>query len=105
MVLKWISPIHLAQKDMKELDYMGYAIIVLTLFITLPQVITIYENQSAQDVSLITWIGYIGIGLWWMFYGLEKNVKPMIVSSIFHIIVDLVVVYGIVKYEGFHLGF
>ena len=103
MVLKWISPIHVAQKDKKELDYLGYIIIGITLFITLPQVATIYTNESAQDVSLITWIGYTFVGVWWLFYGLERNVHPMIVSSTLHIIVDIIVVYGIIKFEGFVL--
>lgn len=105
MVLKWISPIHLAQQDKKELDYIGYALIIVSLFITVPQVLTIYENESAQDVSLFTWVGYTALGFWWLFYGIEKGVKPMILSSILHIIVDVVVVYGIIKFEGFNLGF
>lgn len=103
MVLKWISPIHFAQKDKKELDYLGYAIIAITLVITLPQVLTIYENESAQDVSLITWVGYTIVGFWWLFYGLERNVHPMVASATLHIIVDVIVVYGIIQFEGFNL--
>lgn len=103
MVLKWFSPWHLAQQQKKELDYVGYAIIVITLFITLPQIITIYENESAQDVSLITWVGYLFLGIWWLFYGIEKDVKPMIISSLIHIVINIIMVYGIIKFQGLSL--
>lgn len=98
--LDWISPIHLARKEKRELDLIGYVIIVFTLFVTIPQVIVIFENQSAEDVSLHTWVGYTVIALWWLFYGLARGVKPIVLSSLVHLFVDIAVVYGIIKFEG-----
>lgn len=103
MVLKWISPWHLGQQGKKELDYVGYAIIFLSLAFTAPQVMMIFENESAEDVSLITWVGYTILGFWWLFYGIERGVKPIILSSLLHIGVDVIVVYGIVQFQGIQL--
>lgn len=105
MGLQVLSPIHLARKGQKELDYLGYAMILITLVITIPQVTIIYENESAQDVSLITWVGYTIIGIWWFFYGIEKKIHPMILSATIHVIIDIIVVYGIITFEGVNFNF
>lgn len=82
----------------KGLDRLAYGIIGFTLLMGLPQVFEIFINQSANDVSIITWIGYSFIALFWLWYGLERKVRPMIYSSLVYLLIDVSVVLGILKY-------
>lgn len=82
----------------KGLDRIAYLIIGVTLLTGLPQAIEIFVNESAEDVSVFTWVGYSFIALFWLWYGLERKVKPVIVSSLAYLTIDVSVVVGIIKY-------
>ena len=93
-----LNPILLARKKDKKYDTLAYVIIFVTLFFSIPQVIQIYETKSAEDVSFITWIGNTGIGVFWLIYGIERKLHPIVLSSLFHLVVNIVMVYGISQY-------
>ena len=50
---------------------------IIQPLITIPQIITIYGNQSAADVSLLTWLGYLFFGITFLVYGLVFKLKPI----------------------------
>lgn len=66
--------------------------------ITLPQIIAIYSNQSAQDVSLLTWLGYLIFGIIFLIYGLVFNLKPIWIGQIIWVTMQLIIVIGILIY-------
>jgi uncharacterized protein with PQ loop repeat len=66
--------------------------------ITLPQIITIYSNQSAKDVSLLTWIGYLFFGITFLVYGLVFRLRPIWIGQIIWVTMQTVVVVGILLY-------
>jgi len=98
MVFRHFSPIHLASHESKTLDVVAMAIVWVTFIVTLPQIIQIFESQSANDVSIFTWTGYTFIGVFWLFYGIERGLKPIIMSSLLHLVADGIMVYGIILY-------
>lgn len=67
--------------------------------ITLPQIITIYSNQSANDVSLLTWLGYLFFGITFLVYGVVFNLKPIWVGQIIWVLMELIMVIGILLYQ------
>ena len=67
--------------------------------ITLPQIITIYANQSAQDVSLLTWAGYTVLGLVLLTYGVTYRLRPIIVGQSIWAVMQSVMVIGILLYQ------
>lgn len=67
--------------------------------ITLPQIIIIYGNQSASDVSLLTWLGYLFFGVTFLVYGLVFNLKPIWVGQIIWVTMQLITVVGILIYQ------
>jgi uncharacterized protein with PQ loop repeat len=67
--------------------------------ITLPQIVTIYSNQSAEDVSLLTWIGYLFFGVTFLVYGLAFKLKPIWIGQIIWVVMQLVIVTGIILYQ------
>lgn len=67
--------------------------------ITLPQIITIYSNQSANDVSLITWLGYLFFGITFLVYGIVFNLRPIWAGQTIWVLMQLIVVVGILIYQ------
>lgn len=72
---------------------------IIQPIITLPQIVTIYGNQSASDVSLLTWLGYLFFGVTFLVYGLVFQLKPIWVGQIIWVIMQLIVVIGILIYQ------
>lgn len=66
--------------------------------LTLPQVYEIWVNHRAEGVSGLTWFLYIGAAVIWLFYGLQLKDKPLIISSILWIFMELAVAVGTVIY-------
>jgi uncharacterized protein with PQ loop repeat len=85
------------------LDKFAYVIIGVTLLVGFPQVYQIWTTQSAEDVSLLSWIGYSGIALFWLWFGLERKVKPIIISSLAYLLIDVSVVVGILQFGNIQL--
>ena len=65
---------------------------IIQPLITLPQIITIYANQSAKDVSLLTWLGYLFFGITFLFYGIAFKLKLIWVTM------QAITVVGILLY-------
>ncbi len=64
-----------------------------------PQIYTIYTDQNVEGVSLLTWLGFMIVGLIFLAYGLAHNIKPIIVTQILWFVVDLLVIIGIFLYR------
>lgn len=58
-----------------------YAAGVVSPMMTLPQIWQIWEAQSAEGVSLITWSSYLFFSVLWLFYGVIHKEKPIIISN------------------------
>lgn len=71
---------------------------VIQPLITLPQIIKIYSNQSAQDVSLITWLGYLIFGIIFLIYGYIFNLRPILYGQIIWVTMQAITVIGILIY-------
>lgn len=67
--------------------------------ITLPQIITIFANQSATDVSLVTWLGYLFFGITFLFYGAVFDLKPIWIGQIVWVTMQSITVIGILIYS------
>lgn len=64
-----------------------------------PQVVEIFSKQSAQGVSLLSWVMYLMLGVVSLSYGLFHKLKPIIVSQVLWTIMDIVVIVGILMYS------
>ena len=66
---------------------------------TFPQIYEIFKNQSAGDISILTWTLFGLLSIPWLIYGLIHKQAPIIVSSILWILVDFIVVFSAVIYS------
>lgn len=81
--------------------FIDKAIFVVAIWIplmTIPQVIRIWVNRSAQDVSIITWGSFLVSACFWLVYSVLHRDKPLIINSILWVILEALVVIGILIY-------
>ena len=65
---------------------------------TIPQVIGIWVGKNSSGVSVISWISYAILSSIWLIYGIVHKEKPIIISSIIWIILDIFIVVGVILY-------
>jgi len=85
---KWIS----------TLDSLVFVIALFSVVMTIPQVLDIWVNKSAQNVSLVSWAAYLVAAMFWVVYGLVHREKVIIAVYILFAILDALVVLGILLY-------
>lgn len=83
----------------KRIEYFALVAGIIQPLITLPQIIAIYSNQSAKDVSLLTWVGYLVFGITFLIYGLVFQLKPIWAGQIIWVTMQTIVVIGILLYR------
>ncbi len=72
---------------------------VLQPLMTVPQVWMIYSTGKVSGVSLATWVGYAVFGLAFLVYGFVHKLRPIWMTQILWLILQVAVVVGILIYE------
>ena len=86
------------KKREDALDKIVYFFAFAAPIFELPQLITIYSNHSAQNVSVLTW-GFFAIASFtWLFYAIKHRLKPVIVSYLLFTIIESVTFAGLLIY-------
>lgn len=85
--------------DKKRVELFALIAGIIQPLITLPQIITIYSNQSAADVSLLTWLGYLLFGIIFLVYGVVFSLKPIWIGQIIWVTMQAIIVFGILLYS------
>lgn len=85
--------------DKKRIERFALVAGVVQPLITLPQIVSIYTNQSARDVSLLTWVGYLVFGITFLVYGLAFKLKPIWIGQIIWVTMETIMAIGIVLYS------
>lgn len=89
-----IEPYPHPDKLKNFMDRMIYFIILLGLFMTLPQIKNVLIDKDASGVSIVTWATYVVTSLFWLLYGILHKEKPLVFSASMWIIVNALVVVG-----------
>ena len=69
---------------------------VVTMFMTVPQVLSIWVGGEAGGVSLVSWAAYLLSACLWFVYGLQKRDKTIYLACIGWIVLDAAVVAGVI---------
>ena len=99
MVKKKKSQASLRAMEGRVIDKMMGMVSIVGPVSASPQVVEIFTKQSAQGVSLLSWVMYLMLGVISLSYGLFHKLKPIVVSQILWTIMDLVVIAGILMYS------
>ncbi len=72
---------------------------VITLLMTVPQVLAIWVGGNAGGVSLLSWVTYLCSACLWFGYGLKKRDKTIYLACIGWILLDAAIVAGIITHR------
>ncbi len=79
----------------RALDKLMYGIGLIAPVMTIPQLLQIWQNHKTQGVSITTWAAYAFVAALWLVYGLIHKEKPIILTNVLLVIVDIGIVVGI----------
>lgn len=75
------------------------AVSVVTMLMTLPQVLTVWISHEVSGVSLLSWGTYLIGACLWFVHGVQKRDKAVYVACIGWILLDAAVVVGVMIYR------
>ncbi len=76
------------------LDKAIYGVGVIGPIMTIPQIALVFGHKSAEGLSVITWVTYTILSLFWLMYGIVHKEKPIIISNILWILANGLVALG-----------
>lgn len=79
--------------------YIGIVAGVCTAVAMLPQLVKIIKTQQAEAISLKTILLLITGLLLWVYYGIEQEDYPVIITNAFSVAVNSLIVYFSLKYQ------
>ena len=68
---------------------------VVTMLMTVPQVLNIWIDGNAGGVSMVSWSAYLMSACLWLVYGLKKHDKTIYLACIGWIVLDAAIVAGV----------
>jgi uncharacterized protein with PQ loop repeat len=71
---------------------------VFTMFMTIPQVLTIWAGHQAAGVSILSWSAYLVSAFLWLFFGIRKRDRNIYLPCIGWILLDGAVIAGAIVY-------
>src|SRR5207247_7159808 len=72
---------------------------IVTMLMTVPQVLTIWIGRNPSGVSLVSWVTYLLSACLWFVYGLRKRDRTIYLACVGWILLDAAVVIGVVVYS------
>lgn len=96
--LSWHKHAPSAASRNRVIDAVMAVAAVLHPLTALPQVVQIYATQSAEGVSLATWVGFMVLGLVYLSYAAVHRLKPLIVNQVMWFVLDVAVIVGVLLY-------
>ena len=86
-------------KFKRLMDKLIYVVAVCGPLVALPQVFQIWISKNVVGVSLITWIGFLVISLFWLTYGILHKEKPIILMNSLWIIIYSSIIAGVFLFQ------
>lgn len=81
------------------LDKFLLIVAVIGPLMTLPQIIQIFVTKDVSGISALSWSLFTLLNIPWIIYGFVHKEKPIILGSIMWFIVNIIVVFGTLRYR------
>ena len=72
---------------------------LVTMLMTIPQVLTIWSSHQAAGVSLLSWSAYLVSAVIWFWFGIQKHDKNIYLPCVGWIVLDSAVIMGAIIYR------
>ncbi len=67
---------------------------VVTMAMTIPQVVAVWRSPGPNGVSVVSWGAYLVVACLWLVYGIQRRDKTIYLACIGWIVLDALVVIG-----------
>jgi uncharacterized protein with PQ loop repeat len=67
---------------------------VVTMAMTVPQVVAVWRSRGPSGVSVLSWGAYLVVACLWLVYGIQRRDKTIYLACIGWIVLDALVVIG-----------
>ncbi|HSA72213.1 MAG TPA: hypothetical protein VLF65_21780 [Burkholderiales bacterium] len=92
-----VSRVSSPQSDAMLRRFLG-GMSIFTLLMTVPQVWTIWVNQQAAGVSILSWGAYLFSAVLWFWFGLKRGDRNIYLPCIGWMVLNGAVVVGAIMY-------
>lgn len=69
---------------------------VVTMLMTVPQVMAVWFGTNPGGVSLVSWVSYLVAACLWFVYGLQKRDKTIYLACVGWVLLDAAIVIGVI---------
>lgn len=90
---------HTSQKHKVMLSYIMFSVAILAPLSNYPQINKLFTLQITEGLSVETWIMYLLFAVIQLMYAVSNSIKPLIVSNVLWIIIELIMIYGILLFS------
>lgn len=88
-----------ARRNKTKMHWIVLASSIIYPLTTVPQIVVIFQNQSATNISLFTYASYIFFTLIFLSYGISERLKPIIILQVLWLVMFSCVIVGILLYS------
>jgi len=73
---------------------------LLTMAMTVPQVVAVWTEPAVRGVSLISWSAYLVSAVLWLIYGVRRRDRTIYLACIGWMLLDAGVIVGLLVHHG-----
>ena len=82
----------------RVLDSIMYVVGIFAPLALLPQILKLYRTQSAEGLSLLTWVLVASINSLWALYGLAHKDKQLFLANLLMVTANVTIIIGVLLY-------
>src|SRR4051812_2952630 len=71
-------------------------LVIVTMLMTIPQVIAVWTHPGPSGVSVSSWLTYLASSVAWLAYGVQKHDAMIWVSNVGWVVLDLAIIAGVI---------
>jgi len=95
---KKLDPYPHPNKWVRLIDHLIYVFAIVIPLTTIPQMVKIWVNKSAHDVSIVMWSAFLVSAVMWLLYAIVHKDRPLIINSVLWVAFEIVVITEIIVY-------
>jgi len=86
-------------KVYKLFSAFAYCVAIFSPLFVLPQLVKIWQQKNAQELSLLTWGGYTFGALLWFIYGIVHKEKPIVITNLMLFVIYSAILVSMLIYR------
>jgi uncharacterized protein with PQ loop repeat len=74
-------------------------LVIVTMVMTIPQVIAVWREPQVSGVSALSWLAYLASSVAWLAYGLRKHDVLIWLSNAGWVALDVAIIAGVIVHR------